>query len=155
MTTAHVRSRIASRSHGDAQSWRFQVRAEQIRSANEYAQLMDRGMDRVCVCGRTRGEHDIAPDFTQPCVESGCKDFTDREMKGSTGKSMEAPTADRLINNLKEIASEKDALRGHLLAQRKEIDEALKLLGIEEAPAKAKRGRPNGSKNKKQEGVAA
>lgn len=64
--------------HGNYHNSKIARRRAQAFNADLYAREYDTmsGNSDVCVCGRTRGEHDIAPDFTQPCVESGCKDFT-------------------------------------------------------------------------------
>lgn len=85
ITTAQILTRMARASMGDAQDYRFRVRAEQIRSAQEYASVIDRHNDRLCVCGQTRGMHDITENFMQPCVETGreCLDFVERGTNGN------------------------------------------------------------------------
>lgn len=43
--------------------------------AAEYTERADASGPEFCKCGAIRDEHDIAPDFTQPCERTGCEDF--------------------------------------------------------------------------------
>lgn len=63
---------------GNYHNQKIAKKRARVFNAELYAREYDAtsGNTDVCTCGRTRGEHDIASDFTQPCNETGCKDFT-------------------------------------------------------------------------------
>jgi hypothetical protein len=61
--------------------------------AAKYTQRADASGAEFCTCGAIRDEHDIAPDFTQPCERTGCLNFTEEEDPGHTPPDLSAPGA--------------------------------------------------------------
>ena len=59
---------------------------------------------------------------------------------------MDEQTANAHLNSLREINTQREALREHLMKRKAEIDAALALLGGPEP--KTQSGRPKGSRNK-------
>lgn len=54
------------------------MRAAARRFINEAPEVtgMDGYLNELCQCGARRAAHDVAENFMQPCVETGCEDFT-------------------------------------------------------------------------------
>lgn len=59
----------------NSKNLRARISHQQI--AAEYAAIAARSGAEMCRCGASRDEHDIAPDFTQPCERTGCRDFAE------------------------------------------------------------------------------
>lgn len=54
---------------------RIMSRRGSSQRAEETKAIFDTMDAKICKCGRTFAEHDLADDFTNPCTATGCRDF--------------------------------------------------------------------------------
>jgi hypothetical protein len=54
------------------------TRLIQKAEGEELLALSEKRGSVICRCGKRRDEHDLAEDWTLPCRETGCLDFTRR-----------------------------------------------------------------------------